>query len=82
MKPRLTWHRSKLGPGWVARLDNLGIVAEAHKTGTHLDDYPWDWYVVGDAPVKEGARTSGTTDTLRSAKDQVAIALGMEAWTT
>lgn len=41
-------------------------------TGSHLDDYPWDWVV--DAPTN--GRATGVADTKRSAIDQIGYALG------
>lgn len=52
MAKKLRWSKAALGE-WHGRLGNAGstdhvlrpVVAVAVKTGTHLDHYPWDWYL-------------------------------------
>ena len=61
-------------PVYEAR-DEHGIAGSAVKTGTHLDNYPWDWSIDPirkDATYENGrpVKTGGSADTLRSAKDQ------------
>lgn len=52
------------------------LVAHVHRTGTHLDHYPWDWYLAdGVFPFGE-RRTTGVTDTRQAALGQIAYALG------
>jgi hypothetical protein len=46
------------------------VVATVVKTGTHLDDYPWDWYLA-DGWTNYQGRTTGTTDSLANAVDIV-----------
>lgn len=64
-------------------------VAVIVKTGTHLDHYPWDWYltsygvmVAPDSPLPGLPGTTGhkrhhagVCDTLRSGKDNVEVTL-------
>lgn len=74
---KLHWHRfgaSGAGLGWYATTsdDHRHIVAEAFKTGSHLDDYPWDWH------FPDGTE-SGVADTLKSAKHQAQAAFDVLA---
>ena len=56
--------------------DQHGVAGSVVRTGRYgADDYPWDWHVDPfdrDARYSNGqrVRTSGSADTLRSAKDQ------------
>lgn len=76
---KLSCHRDGVG-AYTIYLDGTPV-AQAHHTGTHLDDYPWDWYLLGN---REGVRgkSTGAADTLRTAKDEVASALGWYSWHT
>lgn len=81
MKRRVLWHKKAPGHWYAAMAPGGDIVAEAVLTGSHLDDYPWDWYLMPDAdsfrvePASPqeaiSRRQSGVADTLRSAKEQV-----------
>lgn len=77
----IRWHRfpsARTGrTGWYAEIDGK-MVAEAHKTGTHLDDYPWEWYLLDAAERVDGRRGSAVEDSLRACKNSVAFALGQE----
>lgn len=65
---------SKIEAGnYVARDDDGNVVGYVSKTGTHLDNYPWDWSLVGDR--LHGQANTGVADTLRSAKAQVRYAI-------
>lgn len=59
-------------------------VAVAVKSGSHLDDYPWDWYLtyhgvvhVPEVPRPGKRHHAGVTDTLRSAKRAVEETLAL-----
>ena len=72
----IRWH--KVGPSEYAGDVDGTEVARVALTGRRgVDHYPWDWYFTdaGEARRRPGARTSGVTDTLRSAKEQVAYLL-------
>ena len=75
----IRWHNDATpqAPRWRAEV-NGQTIAYAAKTGTHLDDYPWDWYIEHDVRVlydwPDRTRTGGTVDTLRTAKDDLAHA--------
>lgn len=71
--------RKKIGDQTYSLVDTEGIVVGgAVKTGTHLDDYPWDWHI-DDEILKTAKlkgisfrRTQGVCDTLRDCVDIVA----------
>lgn len=69
----LTVKRKGLGEYEVFQHGKLvGVVAH---TGTHLDHYPWDWYLADDVqPV--GRKATGAADTKKSAVDEVGYAIG------
>jgi hypothetical protein len=50
-------------------------VAHITKAGTHLDDYPWDWYLEYSIWPQVTGRRSGVTDTMRSAKERISLVL-------
>lgn len=77
----IRWHRAdRHGPAWYAEI-NGERVAESVKTGSHLDDYPWDWHLTDEGLAWRFARgirstkTVGVSDTLRSSKEYVKLAL-------
>lgn len=48
------------------------VVATVAKTGTHLDDYPWDWYLAdGWTTTQLHGRSSGVTESLADGADIV-----------
>lgn len=55
-------------------------LAVAVKTGTHLDDYPWDWYLLPGvylaSDLPSGRRNQGVSDALHTAVDEVEALLG------
>lgn len=75
MSSLIKWHRDKNGivfkdgqiyPSWYAEI-NGNTVAGASMTGRQgVDHYPWDWHTDNDF---------GVTDSLKSAKEQVAESL-------
>lgn len=71
--------RKKVGDQHYSLVNRKGIVVGgAVKTGTHLDDYPWDWHI--DDELLKAARlkgftfrrTQGVCDTLKACVDQLA----------
>lgn len=49
MSKQLRWSKVAIGE-WHGRLvdsppTSTDVIAVAAKTGTHLDHYPWDWYL-------------------------------------
>ena len=56
-------------PAYIIERDGVPV-ADVVKTGTHLDDYPWDWMIL-DPFAANARRSSGVSDTLRSAIDYV-----------
>ena len=69
------WKRRRTGE--YALLVHGVEMATVTKTGTHLDDYPWDWYLARGIEPKDGGRASGVADTMASAKRQAELALGI-----
>jgi hypothetical protein len=66
----IRWHRRNAGSWYATR---CGItVAHANYTGSHLDDYPWGWYLAYGIEPGPGRRGSDSEDTLRSCKQSVA----------
>lgn len=67
--------RKKVGPSSYVLIDSeVGdVVAYAVKTGTHLDDYPWDWRLADGLHFGgvQNLREGGVTDTLKAAVDYV-----------
>lgn len=60
---------SKIAAGHYVALDHYGnLVANINKSGTHLDDYPWDWRLEVPTTYRY---TTGVSDTLRSAKQLI-----------
>lgn len=75
----IKWRRFE--GGYALHRDGT-VVAQVHKTGTHLDHYPWDWMLERVEDARRGARrTTGSTDTLAHAKGEVLDALGID-WRT
>lgn len=71
MTDAITFH--KVIAGEYVAIDESGeTVGRVTKTGTHLDDYPWDWYITVPSSVRW---STGASDTLRSAKEQIRYAL-------
>lgn len=75
--PKLT--RKKIGDQQYDLVMPDGrVVGNAVKTGTHLDDYPWEWILADDlyAVLKEkgfgNIRSQGSEDTLTACVDQLA----------
>lgn len=74
------WRR-KIEAGSYALVDadspDANVLARVDLTGRPgVDNYPWDWMLVGD-PV-EGRRPSGVADTMRSAVDSAKWSLGVD----
>lgn len=72
----LRWSKAaQRGDGWSPEYiatDEHGEAGSAVRTGRYgSDDYPWDWHITPLHPAPEGVRvqSSGSADTLRSAKD-------------
>ena len=64
--------RVKVEAGHYSLVADEEVVATVVKTGTHLDDYPWDWYLAdGWTTGQLGGRSSGCTDSLANAEDIV-----------
>jgi hypothetical protein len=68
--------RRKIGDQMYEIVDPSGrVVGTAAKTGTHLDNYPWDWSISdglwedAKAKVPHGVRIVGVADTLRACVD-------------
>jgi len=68
-EPRLVTRKMKAGSYAVVVAATNEKVGEIHKTGTHLDDYPWDWHFDLSRGWRNKIRTSGVSDTLKSAKE-------------
>lgn len=68
----------RAGAGSYDVLDGVtkAKVGEIHKTGTHLDNYPWDWHF-SESGLRGKVRTSGVSDTLRAAKETMAFQWGL-----
>ena len=72
---RLKTHRMP-GGGYSVHLDGEKI-GDLVKTGTHLDDYPWDWSCedgkcLPDRPIRGGM----VTDTKKAAIGEIAYHCG------
>lgn len=64
----------KVEAGEYAAVNDAGeTVGHVTKTGTHLDDYPWDWHLTVER--LHGRSSTGVADTLRNAKAQIRYAL-------
>lgn len=66
--------RKKLKPGSYELVDTETgkVVAEAHMTGSHLDNYPWTWYLVGTCDFgSETTASTGSTESMKSAIDLI-----------
>ena len=50
----------------IVRRDNGQAVGDVVKTGSHLDDYPWDW------SYRRAGGAGGSADTLTSAVQEIA----------
>lgn len=74
--------RRKVGPSDYEVLDEGKVVGLAGKSGTHLDDYPWDWMLAdGVEPVPNAVNghrpdTTGVAETLAKAMNQIGYSLG------
>lgn len=73
----VTFHKLDIG-SYEARVKGKRV-GEANYTGSHLDDYPWDWLVDFDVKPREGRReTFGPSthceDTLRACKESIRYA--------
>lgn len=71
----IKWRRRKNSDGSprydgeVAHGSAALVVASIVKTGTHLDDYPWDWYFTDHGVrLSQSRHHSGVADSLRAAK--------------
>lgn len=75
IKRRLRRDDDNLGPYYEAIQQGcvVGIIA---KTGSHLDDYPWDWYLPEGVDPIPGRKGTGVADTLGHALDAVGYSLG------
>jgi hypothetical protein len=82
MRPKvhLRWQRVAIGDRQYEYHAMLGekVLAVVVKTGSHLDDYPWDWYLTTATDPIQGTKSSGVEPTLKAAKASVAYAYGME----
>lgn len=64
--------RKKIYTGHYQLIDDAGQeVAIASKTGTHLDDYPWEWYLVDGLQFAEVTKATGVAESLKECIDVV-----------
>lgn len=71
----LKLRRKKVGPSSYELVDSVvgDVIAYAAKTGTHLDDYPWDWYLRDGMHFGgvHGLKEGGVKDTLKAVVDYI-----------
>ena len=76
-KQKLRWSKRPTVDAWSAEYvatDEHGEAGSAVRTGRYgADYYPWDWQVfrLHEPPEGQRVRTSGSADTLRSAKENI-----------
>lgn len=64
--------RKKLKAGAYNLTDESGtVIARADLTGSHLDDYPWTWYLVGELDFPPKVANTGSEDSLKACVDIV-----------
>jgi hypothetical protein len=52
-------------------------IGEIHKTGTHLDHYPWEWYFDHSVYAHGAGRRTGVEESYRAAKDAMNFRYGL-----
>jgi hypothetical protein len=75
------WHRWKnpeTGSVWHTLIRDTKPLARVIRTGTTgVDNYPWEWYLEDGDAAKPGRKSTGVTDSMRSAKEAAEWALGL-----
>jgi hypothetical protein len=69
----ITIKRVKPGSYDVLDAKTKQKIAEVHKTGTHLDNYPWDWSFEQGVTLRSKDYRTGAADSLRSAKETISF---------
>lgn len=52
------------------------LVGEVAHTGTHLDHYPWDWFLADGVEPVVGRNATGVSETKREAVNCIGYVLG------